>query len=424
MYYPPTNPSTTDAGLLNRTLNVADFEDVERTYWVQAPPQPSEPASLLVAFHGQTQQADAFGLSHQFGSLGKDHNLMTVFPQGMDDSSPGEDQGTGWNTGSNGNNQTCVPGGVGIYGGCYRSCRALKKCGRCNWSTCYDDVLFVKTLINTVAQDFCVDLDRVYAHGESNGAMMVHHLVRELPSTFAGVSTWFGTPLLGLLLGSRLQLVSQQLPLSRTAVLAMHGRSDTTIPAIGGVQDQGWLYEPLDQSQGVWAGLHHCSEQATPLATRWQGGPLNFQCSEHQKCATGRRIVQCMYDGVHGDWPTGPDGQYCGDQMTLWFLFQFDRSIPLAPVANPKRATDTEDDTKDEEAPTLKEKADVTKAQATAEAAEAAASATAKAKEQQKDLGGYLNRQKPKKAPARPTTPKPTNPPVKITAEEIAARLP
>jgi poly(3-hydroxybutyrate) depolymerase len=247
----------------------------------------------------------------------------------MNDSFPGEEQGTGWNVGSAADNSTCVPGGVGDNYGCYKSCRALKKCGRCNWSTCYNDVLFVKNMIDAVAREFCIDLDRVYVQGESNGAMMVQHLVRALPETFAGIATWFGTPMLGYILGKSLQLVDDG-PLfsERTAILALHGRNDTTIPPGGGASDGGWLFEPLEQATGVWAALHRCKRPATPVATRWDGGPLNFRCHEYNRCATGRKIMQCMYDGQHGDWPSGNDG----DEITLWFLLPFSRGSPVMKV--------------------------------------------------------------------------------------------
>lgn len=315
------------ADFAQRQIKVADFETVDRTYWVQAAPKPTAPAPLLLVFHGQGGDGLSFCKSHNFSAIGEGQNLMVACPDGINDSFPGEDQGTGWNAGSAGDNVTCVPTGVS-GGGCYKSCRALKKCGRCNWSTCYNDVLFVKTVVAAIAQDFCIDLDRVYAHGESNGAMLVQHVVRNLPDTFAGIDTWFGTPLLGYLLGDHLQLISEQTPLSKTAYLSLHGRNDTCIPPQGGVDDSGWIYETLEQSTGIWAILHHCNNKATPFVTRWDGGPLNFRCSEYQHCTTGRRVIQCMYDGVHGDWPTGSGG----DEITLWFLLQFSRSSPITQV--------------------------------------------------------------------------------------------
>jgi len=322
-----------DAGLQKlqkKEIMVADFEEVKRDYWVQAPRNAATPAPVLFSFHGQSGNASLYAASHNFNTLGEAQNLMTVFPQGVNDSPDADhDQGTGWNCGTAGDDSTCVSEGVGSEGACYKSCQKLKKCGKCNWSTCYDDVLFVKTVLAHVAKEFCIDLDRVYSDGESNGAMFTQHLVRELPDVFAGVSTWFGTPLTGYLLGKRLEVIAGQPQLARTAYLSLHGRNDTCIPPQGGEDDGGWLYEPLAQSTGIWAGIHRCDTKATHLPTPWDGGTLNFQCAEYRRCSTGRRVVQCMYDGVHGDWPTGHDG----DQITVWFLLQFSRGSPVAPAA-------------------------------------------------------------------------------------------
>lgn len=314
--------SVASKALTRSEITVADFESVVRTFWVQAPPRPTLPAPLLIMFHGQGVEARAFAKWHNFSTVNSHHNLMTIYPQGMDDSYPGEEQGTGWNVGSAGNEATCVLNGVGQYYGCYKSCRELNKCGRCNWSTCYNDVLFVETLIKEISDKFCIDLDRIYAQGEGNGAQMVHHIVRELPSTFAGIATWFGTPLVGSLLGSRLQLVANRSELAQTAILAMHPRNDGSFPTRGGVSEAGWIFEPLAQSTGVWSSVHQCSNEMVPFQTKWDGGPSVFQCSTFRRCHSGRQIVQCMYDGRHGEWPSGQ----ISNQMSLWFLLQFRRS--------------------------------------------------------------------------------------------------
>lgn len=312
--------------LHERRLQVSDFEPVQRTYWIQVAgrsAQAASPAPLLLAFHGQTDTADNFAESHNFTHIGMEHGLMAAYPQGMNDSFPGEEQGTGWNVGSAGaaGNMTCVLEGVGDAYGCYRSCRKLKKCGRCNWSTCYDDVLFVRKLLEAVAQDFCIDMARVYLQGESNGAMFVQHVAREMPEVFAGVAPWFGTPMVGFLLGHQSQLIRSRAAASQVAYLSLHGRNDTTIPPGGGETDGGWIYEPQIQAVGVWAAIHGCKLRASPIRTPWDGGVLNFACEEHLLCSSGRRVIQCMYNGVHGDWPSNMDG----DEATLWFLLQFSR---------------------------------------------------------------------------------------------------
>eukprot|EP00413_Alexandrium_margalefii_P011630 CAMPEP_0204524900 /NCGR_PEP_ID=MMETSP0661-20131031/7621_1 /ASSEMBLY_ACC=CAM_ASM_000606 /TAXON_ID=109239 /ORGANISM="Alexandrium margalefi, Strain AMGDE01CS-322" /LENGTH=375 /DNA_ID=CAMNT_0051530675 /DNA_START=56 /DNA_END=1183 /DNA_ORIENTATION=+ len=325
---PARQPAMQD-GLVKHEVTVPDFEAVKRVFWVQPPAHPAAmaagraPAPLLLSYHGQTGEAQDFALSHNFSTLGAASGLISVFPQGMGDASGDDDQGTGWNCGSGGmdGNATCIPAGVGKSGGCYHSCRKLGKCGRCNWSTCYDDVLFARVILAKLSQELCIDLNRVYLHGESNGGMMMTHLVREMPEAFAGVSPWFGTPMLGFLLGPQMQMVTKQADFSKIALLTLHARSDVTIPPGGGVSEDGWIFEAESSVRRLWAAIHGCQQVHMHIPTKWDGGDLAFRCHEHTACRTGRRVIGCRYNGEHGDWPNSNHG----DQITLWFLLQFSR---------------------------------------------------------------------------------------------------
>jgi poly(3-hydroxybutyrate) depolymerase len=183
-------------------------------------------------------------------------------------------------------------------------------------------VLFVKNLLRGVGREFCVDLNRVYLHGESNGAELVQHLVREMPDRFAGIAPWFGTPLLGFLVGRNSRLIRHRSDVAQISFLSLHGRQDVTIPPAGGVTYDGWIFEPEREVSNVWAALNDCDSYESVSKTRWDGGHLNFSCVEHLKCASTRRVMRCAYDGVHGDWPTGQ----AGDEITLWFLLPFARN--------------------------------------------------------------------------------------------------
>ena len=125
---------------------------------------------------------------------------------GLDDAVPGGgDMGTGWNVGTAGDEQTCVNDEV--TADCYASCWEQGKCGSCNWSGCYDERLFVYSIIQAISSVLCIDHSRVYVTGESNGGMLAHYLVQSLPGTFAAVAPWYGLPLLGYGLGAEFELV-------------------------------------------------------------------------------------------------------------------------------------------------------------------------------------------------------------------------
>lgn len=195
--------------------------------------------------------------------------------------------------------------------------KKLGKCGPCNWSTCYDDVAFIDQLVNSLQDEFCLNSSAHFLVGESNGGMLTHHLIQELPGKFLGAATAFALPLLGYLVGSKVQLVTQAAKASRTSILSLYPRFDITIPYTGGSDgdSHGWLYESRDKTLGVWAALHACDLTPTYFKSPYESGSSHIKCFDYAGCQSGR-VSYCMYDGAHGDWPDQPDA----DNMIWSFL--------------------------------------------------------------------------------------------------------
>ena len=304
-------------------LTLMDFMPVNRSFYIQVPKGVGQswPVPLLIALHSQGDQADDFAASRYFGTLGKTLGFVSVYPQGLDDAVPGGgDLGTGWNVGTAGDEQTCIKDEVATD--CYASCWEQGKCGSCNWSGCYDERLFVYSVIEAVSSVLCIDPSRVYVTGESNGGMLAHYLVQSLPGTFAAVVPWYGLPLLGYGLGAEFELVRDTKNCRQTAMLQLHGRQDDIMPPQGGVSGgfmPGWIYEPLNKVQQGWAAVHECDTVASEARSYWDGGKQNFRCFDYKGCSSGRRIMRCFYDGGHGDVP----GDGVADQITVWFLLQY-----------------------------------------------------------------------------------------------------
>jgi len=304
-------------------LTLMDFVPLNRSFYIQVPKGVGSqwPAPLLVGLHSQGDQADIFAASHEFGAYGKALSFITVYPQGLDDAVPGGgDLGTGWNVGTAGDEQTCVKDEV--TADCYASCWERGKCGNCNWSGCYDERLFVFSIIQAISSVLCIDHSRVYVMGESNGGMLAHYLVQSLPGIFAAVAPWYGLPLLGYGLGAEFELVRDTKNCRQTAMLQLHGRQDEIIPPHGGVSggfQPGWIYEPLNKVQQGWAAVHECDTVASKAKSYWDGGSQNFECFDYKGCSSGRRIMRCFYDGGHGDLPSGG----VAEEITLWFLLQY-----------------------------------------------------------------------------------------------------
>ncbi|CAJ1401104.1 unnamed protein product [Effrenium voratum] len=304
-------------------FTVLDFVAVNRSFYIQVPSSSLRrgPVPLLIGLHSQGDQADTYANAHYFGSFGSTLGFVSVYPQGLDDAVPGGgDLGTGWNVGTAGDDQTCVADEV--TPDCYASCWEQGKCGQCNWSGCYDERLFIYSVIQAINSVLCIDQSRIYVTGESNGGMMAHYLVQSLPGTFAAVAPWYGLPLLGYGLGAEFELVRDTKNCRQTAMLQLHGRQDDIMPPGGGVSGgflPGWIYEPLNKVQQGWAAVHDCDTVASSTQTYWDGGDKNLECFDYKGCTSGRRIMRCFYDGGHGDLP----GDGTADQITLWFLMQY-----------------------------------------------------------------------------------------------------
>lgn len=247
-----------------------------------------EMVPVVFAFHGQHQQAEYFAGNLTFDALAAQHGFIVVYPQGLDDGP----QGSGWNFGSHGDNTTCHSEGTWTHDDCYRSCAT---CGPCDWSTCHDDIQFVQSLILLLQADMCADPQRLFVYGESNGGMLVHHLLTALPGKFLGAVPVIGLPLLGYLVGAKYEAVMHGERVGRTSIFELHDRNDSGIP-IGGGEGWGWYYEPLHRVLGLHASLHSCSSTMAAFPPFVRNASLS--CYEYLGCERGV-VAWCEYDGDH-----------------------------------------------------------------------------------------------------------------------------
>ena len=82
-------------------------------------------------------------------------------------------------------------------------------------------------------------------------------------------------------------------------------------------------YVTAVDAAAAFANVHGCQRTPTPLATPYDGGSINFACTEHPDCTSGvgagkKAVVTCLYDGGH----SVPPGRVA-EGITWWFLSQF-----------------------------------------------------------------------------------------------------
>lgn len=218
----------------------------------------SEAYPLVLSWHGLGSTADAHLEYADFRPLAEDERFFVLVPQGA--GTPAR-----FNL------------GAGIVGDT-------------------DDVAFASALIDHVAGGWCLDRDRVYSAGVSNGAGM--------------------SALLGCRLGDRIAAVGLDALLllpepcaTPKPVIAMMGDADLVVPIQGGRVNccGGWTIAPAEETMARWAELAGCRDTDTDEIaddtverTTWTG------------CDGGVEVRYHLVRGGGHTWPGGPDTHELG----------------------------------------------------------------------------------------------------------------
>jgi polyhydroxybutyrate depolymerase len=120
-----------------------------------------------------------------------------------------------------------------------------------------DDVLFTNALLDALITELCVDQDRVYATGMSNGGFMSSRLGCVLPDRFAAVA-----PVAGVYFPA-LETCG-----SATPIIAFHGTADGTVPFERGRLLGVIPYDGVRASLAAWAKHNGCGNAAAPRNLR------------------------------------------------------------------------------------------------------------------------------------------------------------
>jgi beta-galactosidase len=298
-------------GSIVRSLEVGKLE---REYRLHLPTgyDPASPAPLVLAFHGYTTTANQFETKYNsFSQHADEHGYVVVYPQGSSFEAGGQ-LITSWNDlacnaspGPEG--PTCTEGAFD-----YPTPPECGEPGECDWCSCYDDVGFIVSLLDELEATLCIDLDRTFATGMSNGAMFVHRLGCDLSDRIAAIAPNGGT------LARGFNCAPGSSP--KISMMNIYGTRDTTVPYDGTPAKDGFMYTPTAKVLDAWASSESqgCTSEDSPYPTS-RDGVLDFACIQRAGCATGAEIVDCSWDGGH-DWPRKGGDQFSID--VIWEFFQ------------------------------------------------------------------------------------------------------
>lgn len=196
------------------TRDTIDVGGLTRAYTLRVPPDYDGAARTPITFmfHGLAQTADGFADYTQVGAATDTAGYIAVIPNGT-----GAIQH--WNS-------RRTPGDA-------------------------DDVAFVDALLTKVSADLCVDADRVYVAGYSNGGGMAQAVACAMPERIAAVAV----------------VASAWVPCrADVPLIAFHGIDDRIVPYGGGQTPPelgSIVFPPVRRSVSEWAGASGCNTLAT-----------------------------------------------------------------------------------------------------------------------------------------------------------------
>jgi polyhydroxybutyrate depolymerase len=116
-----------------------------------------------------------------------------------------------------------------------------------------DDIGFLSALIDTIASDYSINLNRVYSTGMSNGGFMSYRLACQLSNRIAAIASVTGAMIDPAFLACN--------PVHPTPVMQVHGTVDPTVPYGGGTGFLG-----AEAGVAYWVDYNNCNSTAIETA--------------------------------------------------------------------------------------------------------------------------------------------------------------
>lgn len=148
-----------------------------------------------------------------------------------------------------------------------------------------DDVGFVRALLDEVATTLCIDRDRVYATGMSNGGFMSHRLACEAADIITAVGPVAGP------LGLEPEDCQPARPIP---VIHFHGTADLVVPYPGNLTG----FPPVEESMQGWADRNGCDPDSTVTLEM-----DDATCQTWEGCDADATVTLCALDGAGHCWP-------------------------------------------------------------------------------------------------------------------------
>ena len=229
---------------------------------------------VVLSFHGYGGHATDMDHSSGFSQLADIQKFLAVYPQGLPDGKTG----------------TPFWAHVGPidYG--------------------IDEAAFVNTLLDTLQTRFCVDTQRIYATGFSNGGGMTNFLACRLAKRIAAFAP---------ISGNFYALPGGCHPGRPVAILDFHGTKDGVLPYMGipVSKNAAWPLPPIPQWLQTWANRNSCTRGPTIFLRQ-----TNVTGEQWSSCKGNVTIIHYRIEGGGHTSPPAIRGQSSAE--VIWNFFQ------------------------------------------------------------------------------------------------------
>lgn len=238
-------------------------DNTKRTYTIDIPPSynPNTPTPIIISYHGRNGNSDAQHALAEFDNTSFNPNYISVYPQGL----LGKGGESAWQGAS-----YAAPG--------------------------VDDIAFTNALLDHLAEQYCVDDQRIYANGKSNGGGFTDTLACAAGTRFAAFAACSGA----FYTDNGSQKCNNNKPIP---FLEFHGSNDTTV--LYGVPNDGagGTTPPIPDWLDRWGQRNGCAPGAGQKDFPTQdNGKLNITS---YTCKGQQNIVQGYWiEGMGHDWPS------------------------------------------------------------------------------------------------------------------------
>lgn len=166
-----------------------------------------------------------------------------------------------------------------------------------------EDITFLRTVIETVESDLCVDQDLRFSTGFSYGGAMSYSLACSLGEEMRAVAALSGNPMISGCSGGT----------GAVAYYGQHGTGDNVLPISGGRQ----MRDRFLRNNGC-----NTAQQEEPAPARGSGGHVK---TVYEGCDEDKPVVWMSFDGPHTPTPRENGASETWTPGEVWdFFSQFE----------------------------------------------------------------------------------------------------